>query len=135
MKRRFILAHAVARGRALDAVRTAPDGFVVSIQEPTRSLDQNAKMWPMLHDVATQVRWPVNGELVYMNEDDWKDLFTAALKREQRMAQGVDGGFVMLGTRSSTLTKREFSDLIEIMYAFGAERGVQWSEPAPRIAA
>ena len=27
--------------------------------------------------------------------------------------------------------KREFAQLIELIYAFGAERDVRWSEPVP----
>lgn len=133
-KRRYVLAHQVARQRAMEDVRTAPEGYVVKVEEPSRTLDQNAKLWPMLTDVSKQVRWPVDGELAYMAEDDWKDLFTAALRKHQRMAKGIDGGVVMLGSRTSRMKKAEFSDLIEIIYAFGAEHGVQWSEPMQRAA-
>ena len=134
MKRRYVLAHPVARQRAIEDVRTAPEGYVVKVEEPNRTLDQNSKMWPMLSDISKQVRWPVDGELVYITEDDWKDIFTAALKKHQRMAKGIDGGVVMLGSRTSRMKKAEFSDLIEIMYAFGAERGVQWTEPREKAA-
>jgi hypothetical protein len=34
MKQKFILAHAIARQRAVDAVRRVPDGFVVTMSEP-----------------------------------------------------------------------------------------------------
>ena len=44
----FKLAHAQARRGALEAVETAPDGYCVTVSEPTRSLDQNAAMWPIL---------------------------------------------------------------------------------------
>lgn len=90
-----------------------------------RTLAQNRKLWPMLNDVSTQVEW--YGE--YMPPDDWKDVFTAAYRR-QRAVPGIDGGFVVLGMRTSKMKKKEFSDLIEIIYAFGAERGVRWSEKA-----
>ena len=43
--------------------------------------------------------------------------------------QGIDGGFVGLSKRSSRLNKEEFSQLIEVIYAFGAERNVAWAEP------
>lgn len=83
----------------------------------------------MLRDVSKQVQWAVNGSLVYMDEWDWKDVFTAALKKHHRVAQGIDGGFVFLGMRTSQAKKSELIDLIEMIYAFGAERGVKWSEP------
>lgn len=96
--------------------------------EPTRSELQNDKMWPMLRDISKQVEWPVNGKTGHLSEEDWKDVFSAELKKEQRIAQGLSGGFVLLGMRTSKLKKRELSDLIEIIYAFGAEHNVQWTK-------
>lgn len=98
------------------------------IDEP-RTLDQNAVMWCRLRDIAKQVQWPVNGKLGYLDETDWKDIFSAELKKDQRIAQGLSGGFVLLGLRTSRLKKREMMDLITMLEAFGAERGVIWSEP------
>jgi hypothetical protein len=40
-----------------------------------------------------------------------------------------DGGMVPIGFRTSELSKKEFADLIEVVYAFGARQGVEWSEP------
>lgn len=104
----------------------APDGMVVTIREATRSLEQNALLWPLLNDLSEQVEWPVNGVAQKLSPDDWKDIATAALTQEQRVATGLDGGFVFIGRRTSTLSKRAFSDLIEIIYAFGARHGVKW---------
>jgi len=99
-------------------------------QKATRSGEQNDKMWAMLGDISRQVQWPVDGRMVYMPDEDWKDVLSAALKKEQRVAQGVAGGFVMLGQRTSKMKVADMSDLIELMYAFGSEHDVQWSEPA-----
>jgi hypothetical protein len=42
----------------------------------------------------------------------------------------LDGtGFVALGLSTSRMSKRELSDLMELISAFGAERGVEWTEP------
>lgn len=48
MKHTYILAHAEARIRAVDAVRSAPDGYCVTLSEPSRNLEQNAAQWPIL---------------------------------------------------------------------------------------
>ncbi|EME1833560.1 recombination protein NinB [Cronobacter sakazakii] len=48
----------------------------------------------------------------------------------QRSAPGINGGFVVLGQSTSKMKVSEFSELLELIYAFGAERGVQWSEDA-----
>jgi len=63
-----------------------------------------------------------------MEPEDWKDVFTAALRKHHRIAEGIDGGFVFLGMRTSKMTKEQMIELIELMYAWGTERGVEWSE-------
>lgn len=100
---------------------------VITLGRRKRTLDQNRKLWPMLSDVSCQVNW--YGEK--LSPDDWKHVFSAGLSR-QRAVTGIDGGFVVLGQSTSKMTKAQFSDLIELIYSFGAEQGVQWSEPALR---
>lgn len=125
-KRRFVLAHALARQRALQAVTQAPDGYVVEVREPTRSLDQNAMMWPILEAFARQLEWPINGRMTKLAAEDWKDLLTAAFSLEtQRMAPGLNGGVVLLGQRTSQMGKRRFSEFLEFVLATAAERGVR----------
>lgn len=106
----------------------------ITLRRPVkrRTLDQNAKLWPMLTDIAHQVQWPINGRMDYLPPEDWKDILTAGLDSEQRVAQGINGGFVLIGKRTSKMPKAQFAQLIELIYAFGAEHGVAWSEPALR---
>lgn len=123
MKQRYIMAHETARCRAVDAVRNAPAGYVIEIKEPSRSLDQNALLWPLLTCLSEQVDW--YGQP--LTPDEWKDVMTAGL-RKQKAVPGIDGGFVMVGSRTSKMSKAEFSDLVELIYAFGAERGVRFEQ-------
>ncbi|OCJ30597.1 recombination protein NinB [Serratia sp. 14-2641] len=97
--------------------------LAVTIQEPTRTLDQNARLWATLRDISEQVVW--YGQK--MDSESWKHVFTAALKKQQTVP-GIDGGFVVLGQSTSKMKVGEMRDLIELMNAFGAERGVNWSE-------
>ena len=97
----------------------------VVLRRKARSLSQNKKLWPMLADVQKQVNW--YGE--NLDTEDWKTMFMASLSK-QRAIPGLDGGFVGLSRRSSLLDKEEFSQLIELIYAFGSERNVAWSEPS-----
>lgn len=102
-----------------------PSGTRVEFKEAKRTSDQNARFWAMLTDVATQLTW--HGQK--LSTDDWKLIFLDALKRELRIVPNITGnGFVNLGRSSSDLTKAEFSDLIEIIRAFGAEHGVQFQD-------
>lgn len=103
----------------------------VTVEEakPKRTLEQNARMWAMLTDISRQVEWPVDGRLQKLTPEEWKTIFTAGLKRHQRVAQGLEGGFVMLGESTSRMRVGEMTDLIELMFAFGAEHGVRFLEP------
>ena len=122
-KQLFVLAHDVARARAVEAVRRAPAGFVVRVSPPTRSLEQNALLWSRLHDVAQQVEW--HGRR--LSAEDWKHVFSSALKRMDVVPNLEGTGFVALGLSTSRMTKRELGDLIELIHAFGAERGLRWT--------
>ncbi len=94
--------------------------------EPKRSNEQNALMWSLLTTLAEQVEWPVDGRLVHMEPEEWKDVLTAGLTKHQRVASGIDGGFVLLGRRTSRMTVKQMAELVELIYAFGAERGVRF---------
>lgn len=96
---------------------------VIRLGRPKRSLDQNAKMWAMLADVSKQVEW--YGQKLSSN--DWKNMFTASLKK-QRSVPGIDGGVVILGQSTSRMKKQDMSDLLELMSAFGAEHDVKWRD-------
>lgn len=130
-KQKFILAHDMARRGAMEAVARAPAGFVVEVREPSRNLDQNALLWVLLTEFSRQLEWPVNGKMVSLSPDDWKTILSASFRREtQRMTQGVDGGLVMLGARTSQMGKREFAEFIEFIQSVAAERGVELEREA-----
>ena len=121
----YILAHAQARANAIEAVRSAPDGLCVTIRDVNRTLDQNAAQWPILEAFSDQLLWPVNGQMVKMTAEEWKDVLTAAFQRETaRLAMGLDGGVVMLGQRTSKFGKKKFSEWLEFLHSVAALRGV-----------
>ncbi len=93
-------------------------------QSELRTLDQNSKLWAMLSDVSRQVDWYGRK----LSPWAWKDIFTAALKK-QDVVPGIDGGFVVLGEHTSRMTKAQMSELLELMMAFGANHKVAWSDP------
>lgn len=119
----FKLVNPVSREVAVRAIRDAPKGWVCRLTDATRSLDQNAKLWPMLTDISQQVEW--YGKM--LTPEEWKDVFTAAIN-ERKVVPGLDGGFVVCGQSSSALGKEKFSVLLDLIQAFGDERSVKWSE-------
>jgi hypothetical protein len=126
VKRTIILVDHERRSRALDAVSQAPLGYAVTIAEPSRTLSQNAAQFPILEAFAAQLKWPVNGHMVSMDKDEWKQVLSAAFRQETvRVAMGLTGGVVMLGARTSKFSKREFSEWLEYLHATAVERGVE----------
>jgi hypothetical protein len=86
-----------------------------------RSLEQNRMMWANLEDIAQQVVWYG----VKLTKDEWKDVLTAALKK-QKVVPGIEGGFVVIGARTSKMTVAEMTELIELSTAFGTQQGVKF---------
>lgn len=120
MVRAYKCAEALAVGHPVEVI--------VRPVKSRRSIIQNAKMWAMLGDISNQVQWPVNGIMQNLDAEDWKSLITAAARQEIRMAAGLSGGVVMLGVSTRKMTTQQMADVIEFLNAFGADRGVVWSE-------
>lgn len=98
---------------------------VVTLGRKKRSNDQNAKLWPMLTDISRQVDWFGRKH----SPGQWKDIITGSFESCE-FVPGIDGQMIMLGGRTSKYSKARFSELIEYIYAFGADKQVRWSEPA-----
>lgn len=125
MKRSVILVGPPQRALGCEYIRESPDGYIVRIDPPTRNLDQNAAQWPILEAFSKQLKWPVNGQMVDMTPEEWKDVLSAAFRRETvRVAMGLDGGMVMLGMRTSKMPKAQFSEWLDFLHATAALRGV-----------
>lgn len=126
MKIVYQLNHANARRNALEAVQRAPEGWVVSIRQPTRSSAANALLWALLSEVSEQVEWYGR----HLTPASWKDIFTASLRQQDVVPNLTGTGFVVLGLSTSKMTKGEFGDLLDLIGAFCEERGVRLSEVA-----
>ena len=122
MKQYFVLSHQSARVNASSACMRAPDGYVVTISEPKRNLEQNACLHAAISEIAKKVPWA--GRL--RDVETWKRLLTAAWLRARgesiELLPAVDGhGVDVVFRHTSKLTKSEFSELIEYINAWKAE--------------
>jgi len=125
VKRVLKITGDVARKAICREVLTAPEGHVVTLAEPNRTLDQNAAQWPYLEAFAQQLEWPINGQMTKITADDWKDILTCAYRNEvPRVAMGINGGMVLLGQRTSKFSKKEFAEWMEWLTAMAVERDV-----------
>lgn len=116
------MAHDIARQRALDAVKRAPAGYVVTVSEPRRNLAQNAALHARLTEIAEQCEWA--GKKWPL--DVWKRLLTAAWCRatgqQVMMLPALDGaGVDLVFRRTSELTERECGELLTFIEAWFAE--------------
>lgn len=123
MSQTVILRGKTQREFAHQLIEKAPVDAVVKISAAKRSLEANAKMWAMLSDIS---RAKPEGRM--HTPEVWKCLFMNALGHETAFEMGLDNRPFPIGFRSSQLTKAQMSDLIELIYSYGATHNVKWSE-------
>jgi hypothetical protein len=80
-------------------------------------------MWAMLSDISRSA--PEERQHI---PEVWKCIFMAALGYEVMFAMGLNDQPFPIGFKTSKLTKPQMSDLIEFIYAYGAQHNVKWSE-------
>lgn len=112
------------RALACGMVKAAPVDAVVTIKPAARSMDQNAKLWAMLSDIA---RSKPEGRV--MTAEMWKAAMMNALGHEILWQPGIDNGPPFpAGFRSSRLSKEQMGDLITFISEYGDRHGVKWSD-------
>ena len=90
------LNNEVDREKVKGWVAKAPPGTLISFKKPCRSAAQSKLMWKRLGEISKSIDW--DGKR--LSDDDWKDLFTAAI-RKCDVVPGLEGGVVVLGLRTS----------------------------------
>lgn len=132
-KQVYRLSHGTARQNAARAVMAAPEDFMVRIEPPKKSRDQEAMYHAIFADVArTQTfmgkKW---------DAETWKRLLVDAFARVKaeegeplqghgQMVPNLDhSGFVQLGVQTRRFTKKQASEFIEFLNAWMAEREVE----------
>ncbi len=117
------------RSRAIDWCQKSPPETRIEFKKPKRTIPQNDRMWAMLTDVARQKQHAGRR----YKPDQWKVLFMHACGREVQFVPSLDNStFIPWSQSSSDLSKEEMTDLIEFMFAWGAENGIVWSDPKIR---
>lgn len=122
MNQSILLSNIAVKKFACDLIMASPFDYICTIKKKTRSLESNAMMWAMLGDVSKQVEWYGRK----LSSEDWKHIFSASLSKMDTVP-GIDGGIVVLGQSTSSMTISQMHDLIELISAFGADKDVEWS--------
>jgi len=130
-KRVLHLRSMAVRQRAVDAVWGAPDESVVTIAEPSRNGEQNAKFHALCGDLAKS-GLPWAGKRRTLAE--WKVLMVSghavATKEGAEIVPGVEGEFVNIRESTALMSKRRGSSLIEYTVAFCAMHEIHTLEAA-----
>jgi len=115
------------RRAACELVQQAPQGWMVRIGEPPRTLEQSSRFWAACRDIARSgATW--DGER--QTKQGWHDLMLsgwAVLTRNERprLMLGLEGERVCLIPHSRDLSEREMSELLDYMESWAAQRGIK----------
>lgn len=130
MQKYFELRTNQAKQSAITAIQSVAldQNLAVRIVKKNRTLEQNSLLWALLTEVSEQVVW--HGRK--LTPENWKDIFSASLKKMD-VVPNLDGdGFVILGQSTSKMTVSQLADLITLIQAFGAENGVVFKDQVAR---
>ena len=99
--------------------------MVLEVKPSTRSLKENALLHALLTQISKQKDWAGSKR----DTETWKRLITAAWCRARgeqiEILPSIDGhGADIVFRRTSQLSRAECAELIEYLYAWGAEAGV-----------
>ncbi len=110
------------RNLAREMVDNAPDGHILEVRPPKRSLDSNRYYWAVLGDISEQV---VPGKAY--EPSIWHE-YLRALFLPERMVELPDGSIKMLEPSTSELNQATFSEYTEKVVKWALEHDVRFSD-------
>jgi len=110
------------RNLAREMVDNAPDGHILEVRPPKRSLDSNRYYWAVLGDISEHV---VPGKAY--EPSIWHE-YLRALFLPERMVELPDGSIKMLEPSTSELNQASFSEYTEKVIKWALEHDVKFSD-------
>ena len=125
----FIMAHEIARNRALDAVKNAPEDWQVIVKPVTRTTEQNAKFHALCSDIAKSgMKWAGKERTAAQ----WKVLLVSghaiATSEGAEIVPGIESEFVNLRESTALMSKKRGASLIDYTLAFCAANSIKLSD-------
>jgi hypothetical protein len=110
--------------------------WTLTVRPEKRSDEQNRRFHAMCADISRAgIQWAGKPR----TPEQWKVLLVSghatATKEGAEIIPGIEGEFVNIRESTALMSKKRGSSLIEYTFAFGAEHGVRWSDPAMEAAA
>jgi len=110
------------RSLAREMVDNAPDGHILEVRPPKRSLDSNRYYWAVLGDISEQVV-PGRSYEPSVYHEYFRTLFLP-----ERMVELPDGSLKMLEPSTSELNQATFSEYTEKVIKWALEHDVRFSD-------
>ena len=110
------------RNVAREIVDNAPDGHILEVRPPKRSLDSNRYYWAVLGDISEQVV-PGRSYEPSVYHEYFRTLFLP-----ERMVELPDGSIKMLEPSTSELNQATFSEYTEKVVKWALEHDVRFSD-------
>lgn len=124
MKRTLTITGEVARKAICNHVMAADEGYIVTIAEPSRNLEQSAKFHAICGDIAKQVKFAG----AFRKPEQWKMLLISghavATKQGSEMMPGLEGEWCNLRESSAKMSIKRMASLIEYATAYCVENGI-----------
>jgi hypothetical protein len=110
------------RNVAREMVDNAPDGHILEVRPPKRSLDSNRYYWAVLGDISEQVV-PGKAYEPSVYHEYFRTLFLP-----ERMVELPDGSLKMLEPSTSELNQSSFSEYVEKVVMWALQNDVKFSD-------
>ena len=110
------------RNLAREMVDNAPDGHILEVRPPKRSLDSNRYYWAVLGDISEQM---VPGR--FYEPSVYHEYFRTLFLPE-RMVELPDGSLKMLEPSTSELNQSSFSEYVEKVVMWALQNDVKFSD-------
>ena len=101
------------RSRVMEMIALAPDGYIVEIHKPSRTLEQNALYWAMVREIAETLT--LDGKR--FTPQVWHIYFKQRFL-PGRIVELPNGQIMELDPTTTELTTEQFSEFIEEVIQF-----------------
>ena len=128
-KRTYKLVSDQVRAHCIDEIARAPLGKVVIVQDPTRTLEQNARLHAMLTDIARQAKYMGKPRSVEV----WKGIFVSgwaiATGQNPEIIPGLENEFIAIRESTATMSGKRLASVMEYIEAWAINEGVRFRAP------
>ena len=126
-KRTYKLIIDQVRAHCIDEIARAPLGKVVIVQDPTRTLEANARLHAMLTDIARQAKYMGKPRSVEV----WKGIFVSgwaiATGQTPEIIPGLENEFIAIRESTATMSGKRLASVMEYVEAWAINEGVRFT--------